>query len=304
MKISLLQVKSTFELQQDARDRIAHLVECCNHRLTLNGLNIAERYIQGRLEICLKFCARQGGQHFHAFLRREMSVNAEDYSSRVQVRSRLSVMDWLRKVVVVVPHKMPTFTGAYRENFAGENTKFTHICAGLEIDRHKSEVLVPSVEFVEGEQDIVPTGIVVASRIRLAIADELDGGRGHLFCFLRKFSFERIPRPPEGEGGRSWGLSRMLNGKLVSQVVQRSAEIEQGLADDDPESARQFFAKLVPPNVDSGLVVSLGDKVIWTTFDKFGDLGFDLVDLGFGPFDLGFGVEKHFRFHDISSVIS
>ena len=84
----------------------------------------------------------------------------------------------MRKVVVFVPNKVPTLPGANRENFPGVNSKFAHICGGLDIDGHKAQMLVRSIEFVKGKQDVI---IVVACRVRLTIADEFDGRRGNVF---------------------------------------------------------------------------------------------------------------------------
>ena len=88
--------ESFLKVHQDARDRSAHLVERCNNRLTLQDFNIAECYIQRGLKVSRKFRVRQCGQHFHAFLRREMTIDTEHYSrGAIQRKPWLPVEDRL-----------------------------------------------------------------------------------------------------------------------------------------------------------------------------------------------------------------
>jgi hypothetical protein len=135
--VALLAEKLFFECRQNIRNRIAHLVECCNNRLTLEGFNIAERYIEGRFKVGREFRVRQRRQQFHAFLRGELTIDTEHYSrGAAQRKSWLPVEDRLRQVVVLVPDKVPALPGPYCENPAGVNSKFAHICGGLEIDWH------------------------------------------------------------------------------------------------------------------------------------------------------------------------
>jgi hypothetical protein len=70
MPIAFIARKSVSELQQRALNEIAQLREDADNRFTFQSRDIAKRYIEGRLEICLKFRPRRGGQEFHGLCRR------------------------------------------------------------------------------------------------------------------------------------------------------------------------------------------------------------------------------------------
>lgn len=65
-----LRKKSTFERQQDLLDELAHLVEDSNNRLTLESSNIAQGYIEGRINLYLEVRSRNTGCDFHIVLGR------------------------------------------------------------------------------------------------------------------------------------------------------------------------------------------------------------------------------------------
>jgi hypothetical protein len=226
-----------------------------------------------------------------------MAIDAEDDPRGVEVKSRLTIENWLRQVIVVVPNKVATLSRAYGQDASFSDGELGHVGAGLQIDGHQPKMLVPSVEFVEREQNIIAARIVVASRVRLAVSDEFNSLRGHLFCFLRKLTFERVFRAPEWEGGLSVRFPALQDSKLLCQVIQRGAKVKQRFSDAEADSIGQPLPELVSPHINSLFIFSLGDKLVPTILDKFGDLGFDLLDFGFGLFDLGLNVEKRFRFH-------
>jgi hypothetical protein len=60
-----LRKKSTFERQHDALNELTDMMQRYNYRLTLQGLNFAERYIDGRLTVVLNVRSRRHGEKFH-----------------------------------------------------------------------------------------------------------------------------------------------------------------------------------------------------------------------------------------------
>lgn len=296
--------EAAFERQKGFLDQIAHLVEDANNRLTVHSGDLSERYIQGRLEICLKFRPHVGGRQFHAVIKaapervgiKNQSNTGYDFGDPVPIWSGESG----RALHSLVPFCVEVFAAPGADSspksfVKGEPLDNQRACSQ---DVHQvRSVLVRVFEVVECSQE----GAFAAIEW-LRLGEGYSNVRRDLFRF-REVGFEILPVLTEDEGAARFALVPVPpNGAdgLVEWLAQRS----QNSTDLRIERIRERFGDLDAPNLDwlyTGAVrLYVGNKFIWFRCDKCFDLSVELIDLGYGPFNLSKRSDKRFRVHHIS----
>jgi hypothetical protein len=254
--------------QQDALDELAHLMEDCNNRLTLEALNIGERYAEGRLYICLKLRARNGGEEF-------ILIAGTDRA-------------WRRDISLGV-HVLPIAISNYQDN--GVAASFLPSIGSPSLYavvphprsegcRHQGRmVLIPFVEGVKRPQESIP------SFVWLGCANQFFCLWGQLFLFSKGF-LEFLGRGPKGKHNPV-GCRMAQECDCASGLVEWRAKSMENGADIYAQFLREFLPYPKVPDLLSAVRIDLGEHFIGVRFVEGADLGVKVVDVGFGPFDLG-----------------
>jgi hypothetical protein len=267
-----LREKPAFERQQDALNELAHLVEDCDNRLTLESLNLGQRYIKGRLDICLEIRAGDGSGNFHIILGRPLRelglgdiggkvgdsdllpglvIEPGNEESLVAVRlqrgskyqpwlvpdnleDRLFRFVGLVKITVHVHDEMATSPRSDRQEHSPIDTHLVCAAEGLQIDWYEARMmLVRVVEGVNGIQQDVSS-----VPVRLEDFDHRFGSVRNLFLF-RKGGSKFVSCLPKRKGNISRGVvSFHQDREGRKHLVQWRSQIMQKVADPDVQRCR------------------------------------------------------------------
>lgn len=278
--------------QQDALDEMAHLMERYANRLPFEPDRLSERYIESRLEICLKLRSRHNGQEGHIIISRsglkDKTLVGNEGGRRVGLREVSGSRQTGQN-----RHQI----GAILETDANNTASLEHgqplrQAGRADVEwRDGESVFLVDVEVVKGAKVSIP------SRMRLGFADQIDGAiREEIFYFFkrgtvrlwafaeREANFVSSPSLPLGEDGKD--------------VVQRITEVREDVANINEDAGRKLPFDLKISDLLASLKVHLGRDFIWVCRDKLLDVGLELVDSGFGPFGLCVAPAKRLRFHD------
>ena len=249
------------ERLRDAINYARHLAERVHHRLTLQNLRLAERYIKGELKI-------------HIHFRSMASLETTDYCV-VLYRAVGSPSE-------------PKEMGPIGRNFAGSRHMARHVPrehghiqpengVGGSIGREKSVVLVYDVRDVQAPQKLVSTfvGFDRLENVHRAFTPALYRSSMGVFKFLGSII--------EGELGFATGSGSHGN---APQNIEGGAEVMDGISGNGSQSEGGCLPN---PNVDiecPGFLVFLGDKQIGVGSVEGGDRDCEITEVLFGPFDL------------------
>jgi hypothetical protein len=186
-----LRGKSLLERHQDALNELAHLVEDCDNRLSLETLDLAKRYIEGRLQIYLKIRARDCGCDFHIIVGRVGRQNrpfdvrgdvwragaspffglvveyfdracgphgpAENDLGRRPLLESRSLRDiGLHQIAICASDEVPSSARTQGQKRPSINAELVHGDDGLEIDWHEAGAMfVGFVDCINGAQERV-----------------------------------------------------------------------------------------------------------------------------------------------------
>lgn len=259
--------KSLLKRQQDAISSLAHLAEDCRNRLTFPPRDILERYSSGRLEIRLKLRSRRSGQKF------QIAVLSDDAGVGRKRRS--------------IDGHMLTVSVPENQEFSRFQADMRHGQTWNPSDGSKFNVFIPPIEVVKGKQK------VIGSFVRFCGPDEIlsrfSAGRGQIFCFLFKLSFEMVFTPPE------WEIDAIrlplppshLESQRYHHLIKRGSDIVEDFSGTNLNIVGDILSETERPDFLSPIRINLGDDFIRLFEEEliYGDT--EIIDLGFGPFDLG-----------------
>jgi hypothetical protein len=312
--------ESLLKRQQDALDEIAQLRQDVDNRFTFEAPDIAKRYVEGRLEICLNLRSRRCGQEFKGFVRCALPQIFErnaalggwpDRQTGLKVHPIETIgapnlpLNCQSHVINVcespLVFQMLATTRPDDERHSVPNGKIANLAAGAEVYWHKSKpMFVLSVDHMQQAQKRV----TVPSEIRFAIADKFGCPDGELFLF-QKLGFEFIEVAPEGKLDLAVGLFADADNNFRQHVVECGPEIVQNFAGQDRKFMRWLLAQFETPNFLIGFRIDLGDNFVTGRFEEGSEGDIELLDLGFGPLGLEKRPqERRFRVHDIESVMA
>jgi len=297
----LLREKSTFERQQDALNEMAHIVEDCRNRLTVNS-NLAERYVEGRLEIGIKFRTRCGGHEFEARIPGRSGI-AKQYVTwtRVVERERFSGFDQVFGLERLFHDQVLPGLGADNQWETAPKTNARCHDGSWHVDRNKAEpVLIAAIKLQQRPQEIVSVLLV-----RLRRRDQIQCINGHSELFLslkRGFEFGFVS--PAREGDAILVDFGDVNGNCAQNLIQWRTQIVQNFAHHDRDGIGDFLGQLESPNLLGTVLIEIGSNSVRASLKEGLDLPIEITDLGYGPFGLGVNPAKRFSFHDIDAFMA
>lgn len=276
--------------QQDAVNELTHLMESYRNRLSFDTSRLSERYVDGRLDICVKLRSRNSGKELHLIVSRSglesKSTVEVSRSKRLRSLTQRAASQQGQAVFEVLP-----VSEADPEHVPASNDQASHREAASHIERSNGQpVFFVNAQLVEGPQ------MRISSRLSIGLLNQFNGSvREELFyCLdgvtvgLFRFSewkpdFIIRPSLPVREDSQN----------VVKRVTQRGNDV----ADFDPQvswdirdfESIDFFA---------ALRINISDRSIWVARDKLLNVGLDFVSCGFGPFGLLIAPCKRMVFHD------
>lgn len=294
--------KSLLKRQQDARDEIAHLLQNANDGLTFKALNLAERYVEGRLELYLELRSRCCGEKFHVIVR----------AGKFQVMPAIGGLAEYRAAGIIWGNHVPSARPCVgRGDHVGSSTRAENKgksdCAldradlffgGSEIDRRqKRMVLSVNVHVVEEEQE--RSG---PARMSFGVSKALNDVGGKMFFLPFKGTFKTLGVSPYRELDSAVPLAFLgcqceMVGQRGQHLVQRGAEIVEGVGSSALDVVGDAVG-LKTPDFLCSIWVDLGYDAIRARFEEGADCGIEILDVGFGPFNLGVGRSQRFKIHD------
>jgi hypothetical protein len=314
----MLREKSSFECQQDALDEIAQIRKDMDNRFTFKAPDIAERYVKGRLEICLKFRARGCGQEFECFFRCAGSEIVEA-NPVPGIRNDRQAANWIEDAKPVhapcatkpgkseiIDIAKPFFggevlppSGTYYQGLPVPKGEIADGTCGAEVYRHEPHpVFIAAVSGMQQPQERVP------SIVRLQIPNHLYRIGGKLFLFSKcGFKFTEIQS--ERELNLAFGSLGNSDDNLGQHLIERGPQVMEDFPGSHREIVRKLACELKAPNFLSGLGITFGNDFVSCCCEKGFNGGIEIVDLGFGPLDLGEGrYKRRFKIHDVESIMT
>ena len=255
-----LRKKSAIERQQDFIDELSELVEDCNNALTLESIDIAQRYVEGWTSLYLEIRSRNTGRNFHIVLghpRKKLSFSDPLGEIRTGLASCLivdpigkefgpffSVKTYnemigdvatdndagslgtvgLREIVVHVHGQMASCSGADTQQDALIiNTESGNLRPCVQIDRYQAGMMLIGV--VEGVE-------CVQERITGFVRFEDSDGFTDVGTQLSLFSKGGLKFTPVAAEWKRHASRRImgLNGDGAEHLVQRTAQVMQNSA--------------------------------------------------------------------------
>lgn len=245
---------------EDANDllgEIDELLESWQNRLTINNLTLAERYLNGELRLVINSNLLSRGSfndvQWRAVLQGIGSIsgsNCERWSYKRFILPR----DWHTQCYDDVPVR-----GPYRN------------------DRL---VLVQSVKFVDHPEKLAP------SLVWLQTPKQPVGTCADALYLSRSVGFKFMDRPANRKAGTASGLLPIRHNELPCELVERSAQVVNDIADDAAQAGWHIFADLDPVDQISSLRVIISDDKVWVASVERADFRLQLTDVAFGPFNL------------------
>jgi hypothetical protein len=293
--LSALGEEAVFKRQQYAVNQLAHLMQRYSDRLPFEAGRLGERYIDGRLKVCLKLRSRLNGKELHFIFSRCNFENKTAVGNERGVFGRIGLGQVLVRSAGI---EVFPVLNSDSDEFAGfEDGKSLHGLACSDVEgRNRNPVFFVSVKKMEGAEVRVP------SRVCMGVPDELfTSGREELYYFS-KLGVVCVDVGTEGEGN-SGGHPSKFHRKYCKNVVEGVAQIGQNVANCDLPCGGQAFVDLELVNFLSSLDINIGNDFVWLSRSKLLDFGLELVDFGFGPFGLGVTTKKRFSIHDVGALI-
>jgi hypothetical protein len=249
--------KQRLKLRNDPVHKMHEFLDGFKQRLSLDDLRLAQRYVESELEIIVGLCVGEINEEFIASFKRAETVCRSEKCAQFRYGSEI------------------------RERFLHLPVHESAQINALEArtDHKNSAVFVDVVQLVENPE------IVVASEVRLASVDHLDGHLTHPLYFSC-----RSGRPvlldcfaDREVGVISWHLP-VREYESIGEMIEGCTEIMNGVAGDERNLDRHVS---YPRNImdwASGPRIALGADFVWTGVEKRSDRLIKVCDVLFGPF--------------------
>ena len=259
-------LKHRAKTKNDARDKLAHLMQRFEQGLALDNLRLAERYIAGELHLLLEFRVGRKTEEFVASFEREMRYfgRFEDFVE-IRKRERLSRMA-----------PSPTVSHSPCRSWRDTVKKIRRT------NGHNQAVFVDVVQLVEIPEQ------VISSFLWFDRVDSMYSVLPHTLYFsseLGRHVFRGTVADRKGSLYR--GSSATSKDKLISQMVEGTPQVLQSITSD----SRQFQWNISDASdvIDKlfRLRIGLGSDFIWRGWpgQKGSDRGIQIKEVLFGPFD-------------------
>jgi len=246
--------KERLELRQDIADKISHTMQRFNQRLTLANPRFVERYLSGELHLLVYLTGRRDEQYIAHFER--LSTGGP-----------------------------PTEASGARSDFRWQHAHAVEVRKG--IDAHKCHassdqqtVLVDNVKFIETPEN------VITSLVRFGKPDSVLRGLAHQLYFSARMGFVFLGSLINRKRNVSIRLVTGGNHKLVSEMVKRRAQVEEDLARNEGECARNCLGLSDHIMDCSALRIALGVEEVWVGFNEGCHGELQVADVLIGPFNL------------------
>jgi len=245
--------------QDEAVDQIRHVLERFDNRFTLNDPRLAERYIEAEIHLLVHFTVRPVDEEFVAYFERAEFVGG------VQVNRREQLKCLGQRAGECVLHHLGQVDAMKCRTHGNQKT-----------------MLIDTIKLVETPERVVPSTVWFGS---------VDS----IYCVLPYSLYYSIAKgwvtrgvPGNGVTDTSrigWGTTDSENDELVSQVVQGTPEILEGIARDcgDDDRNRLEIGDVI--NQLSRLRIALGGDLIWPGIMEDSDCRLNITDVLLGPFD-------------------
>jgi hypothetical protein len=295
-----LSKETLLERQNDALNELADLFQAYDERLTLECRDWGQRYIDGRLEIALKLRSGRYGDEFHLVIS-SFQVRSENdsffTSGRSKIERRLvsgngnevpSVGAKDHVTAVLIPETDEPPAGNYQKRVVDLRSQIDWL----------DWLPVPLVSCVVMERPEV----LVPSRLRLGLLDEVDCAYGEKLFQFFKFGTVFLHVIPEGEADLI-DFPAMIIRDIGNHVIERLPEILQDVFGRRDHSLRDIARAELICFLRS-LRIDAGPYGVSIRSEPLLNCGIELLDVGIGPFDLSVRPDKGFRFHDIESIMA
>lgn len=272
-----LREKSSFERQQDAVDELSHLMEDCDNVLSFETLNIAQRYTEARLDICLEIRSWDCGRNFHIVLGRpprqlgpgdpigEIGKLSRDVHAGLVIepahsfcgfwhigpdqKSRLSVDDLkpgyvsdigLGPIAVHIHGEVASSSWAESQQHAAVNSDRVAAGDALQIDRYEPRMMfVRVIESMNRVQQCISL-----DPVGLENFDHPEGVCRQPFLFA-KGNLKFIFRASKGECDPVRGImAQQSNG--AQHLIQRASQVVKDVPNHDVELSGDFGEREAP----------------------------------------------------------
>ena len=253
--------KSLFERQQNALREASHLVEDCRNRLVLGRSDLIERYIDGRLDIGLKFTAGSEGEEFVVVFSNNWIGAFGQHFVPFSFGSKTCTTAVANNPKIRIPNldvKIPYITD-YGE-------------------RNQVDMFVFPVQIVDGPEKFV------TSFIRFKRADDVNGVGGEQFSFPLYLLLENLSCLSEREIGSLLGVG-VFDRECAGEMIEGCSDVVKDFTD---RYSQLFRGRVNPyyPSFLRGVSIHLGGNYISFSSVSRGNGQIKFSDLGFGPFNL------------------
>jgi len=225
------------------RNDLSKLMQRFNDRLVLEGLPIAESYIEGRLEILTDFDISCGGEthnYLAVFNRADMHIHHGEQGTKI------------------VPH-LEIFDSSIMSR------------------RDKCFMFIGYVEIVDCPQKFIP------SVVRFQSADYLDDiFSGSVYVSIFNHTVKAIDIITKREID-ILGISAFQADQFGSKKVKGCSQVMDGVTDDCGKMARYFMPDSERPELIRGVSVLLDNDSVRFRFNVVDDVIVKLTDVAFGP---------------------
>lgn len=279
--LSALGEEAVFKRQQCAVNQLAHLMERYANRLPFQTRGLGERYVNGRLKLCIKLRSRFDGHQFHLIVSR-CNVGFKDEPLIGNEVGHFAGIGLCEVVMRPAREQMLSVFESESDEFSGfENCDKSRHQTGPYIEgRNGNPVFFVSVEEMKGAKVDIP------SRVCTCISDELFASSREELYYFSNLGVVCVHVMAEGEGNPGCHPSKFV-GENGENVVEGVAEVGQDVANHNFQLRRKALVDSDPVDLFSGLDIDIGDDFIRVSRDKLLNVGLELVDFGFGPFGLG-----------------
>lgn len=250
------------ELVNDPVDQMRKLMEKWDNRLTLDNLRLAERYLEGGLEI-----------HVHIRVFAVVNVDATDFCAVLKNCKPLSAS---AAGLGHDGHALGGLLGGVVLDPAN------HGGATAERSNEQEAVFVDVVKLVKFPEDII------ATLVRLERVEDAYRSRRHSLYFSGRVGFVFGSSLEDGKAGPVAPRARRSTvgqNQLPGQMVKTAPQVVQNLPDQQGDGPGDTGADLHPIDLISGLRVYLDSESIRVTFAEGLQPLFEITDVLFGPFD-------------------
>lgn len=250
------------ELVDDAVNKTRQLMEKWNNRLTIDSLVLPERYLNGDIEIIVRFRDSCSGEWEHCAIFQYEKVSGTGRHAGECGRSN--------RVDHLPRHPLECFVllgDAATNNNSGQ-------CDVR--DQHQA-MFVDTVKIMDRPE------IVVASLVRLEGVDDCFRTRVNSLYFSRCMGFVFGRTLKEGKACLGARCLSMCFDKLPHQVIERAAQVVDCISDNKGNDGGDW-REVDPMAFAASLRISLDSDLVQVSATSL-KCDFELTDVIFGPFD-------------------